>query len=124
MGTPWLKWATSGLGMALAIGAIGYLLWDGFTRDGMPPSIVVQAENVVERPSGYIVQIRAINTSGSAAETVVVTGELKRNGHTVETSQTTFELIPGNSEAKGGLYFSEDPRELALDLRPEGYIEP
>lgn len=123
-GNPLLEWIASGIGLVLAVGGIGFLLWNGITADETPPAIEVQAERVLERRSGYTVEIRAINSSPRTAETVVVAGELKRDGQTVETSQTTFQFVPGHSEERGGLYFSRDPRDLQLELRPKGYVKP
>ena len=123
-GTPWLEWLASGIGLVLALGGIGYLLWDGLTAEGQPPAIQVHAERIVERNPGYTVEIRATNSSPSTAETVVIEGELKRDGQAIETSQATFDFIPGRSEVRGGLYFSHDPRKLTLDFRPKGYVRP
>lgn len=123
-GTPWLAWSASGVGLLLAVGGIGYILWDGISRGGQPPSVQVEAERIVERQPGYIVEIRATNQSGSTAATVVIEGELKRDGQTIETSEATFDFIPGGSERRGGLYFTQDPRQLELEFRPKGYTRP
>jgi uncharacterized protein (TIGR02588 family) len=69
-------------------------------------------------------EIRARNRSGHTAAGVVVEGELKRDGQTVETSETTFDYIPGRSERRGGLYFENDPRQMELTVRPKGYANP
>lgn len=123
-GTPWLEWTAAGLGLLLAVGIIGFIILDGVSGNGQPPAVEVESRNILDRQPGYTVEIRAINRSGSTAATVVVEGELKRDGETIETSETTFDYVPGHSERQGGLYFSRDPRQFDLELRPKGYIRP
>lgn len=123
-GTPWLEWTASGLGLILAVGGIGYILWEGVTSGGQPPAVQVEVQTIVDRQLGYIVEIRATNRSGNTAAGVVIEGEIKRGGQTVETSETTFDYIPGRSERRGGLYFENDPRQMELTVRPKGYTEP
>ena len=123
-GTTWLEWLASGIGLILAVGSIGYVLWNGITGTDQPPDVQVQAQRIVDRQPGYTVQILAINLSERTAATVLVEGELKRDGRTIETSEATFDFIAARSERRGGLYFSNDPRQYELELRPKGYVRP
>jgi uncharacterized protein (TIGR02588 family) len=74
--------------------------------------------------SGYLVTIRAVNHGGQTAAGLMVRGTLRDGGTTIETSQTRFQYVPAESERKGGLYFSQDPRTFELSLRAEGYERP
>lgn len=123
-GTSWLEWTASGLGLVLAVGGIGYLLWDGMTGGSQPPAVQVEMRGIVDRQPGYTVEFRASNRSGNTAASVVIEGELRRDGETIESSETTFDYIPGRSQRRGGLYFSNDPRQFELQLRPKGYVDP
>lgn len=120
----WLEWTASGTGLILAVGGIAYILWIGVTAADRPPEVQVEARRIVERQPGYTVEIAARNMSGNTAAGVVVEGELRRGGQTVETSETTFDYVPGRSERQGGLYFTQDPRQFELELRPRGYVKP
>ena len=43
---------------------------------------------------------------------------------TIETSDITFDYVPGHAERKGGLFFRQDPRMHKLELRALGYQTP
>ncbi|MDQ4061153.1 MAG: TIGR02588 family protein [Pseudomonadota bacterium] len=122
--TPWLEWVASGIGLVLATGTIGYMSWQAFRADDAPPAVVVRMERIVPGGAGYTVEIRAANRGDATAAQVRIEGELKRDGQTVETSETTFDYVPGRSERKGGLFFNQDPRPLTLELRAKGYAQP
>ena len=51
-------------------------------------------------------------------------GRLLRNGQEVEKSQAQLDYAPAHAHRTVGLYFTHDPRELQLELVPEGYREP
>lgn len=75
--------------------------------------------------SGYLVQFNAFNEGGSTAEGVVIEGKLRRGPDpAVETSHTTLDYLPSHSELKGGLFFTQDPRQFDLQLRALGYEVP
>jgi uncharacterized protein (TIGR02588 family) len=122
--TLWLEWLASGLGLVLSVGAIGYVVWEGLQRTGLPPVVTVHVERTVETAAGYVVEIRAANQGDTTAAMVEVEGELKRNGETVETGGVTFDYLPGQSERKGGLFFKRDPRLHTLQVRAKGFVRP
>jgi uncharacterized protein (TIGR02588 family) len=42
----------------------------------------------------------------------------------IESSTSTIDYLPGESQRGGGLFFEHDPQTLRLVLRPLGYEEP
>jgi uncharacterized protein (TIGR02588 family) len=121
---PLLEWTTSGAGLALAAGMLGVLGWEAFQGGQTVPAVAVEIVQVVETPAGFTVEVRAVNHGDMTASDVAIEGELRRGEEVVETSETTFTYLPGASERRGGLFFTEDPRSGSLNLRPLGYVEP
>jgi uncharacterized protein (TIGR02588 family) len=80
---------------------------------------------VVELRHGHLVEVRAINERRATASRLKHEGVLVgRDGAAIERSQTTLDYLPGRSERAGGLFFTRDPRDLDLRLRPPGYVRP
>ena len=125
-GIPPLEWAAAALGLLIAAG-------DDRRRscsracaatDDPVPLLAVTAETVTPAAQNYVVTVRLTNDSGRTAAAVQVEGVLKRGEEEVETSIATVDYVPGHSEAKGGLVFTEDPRAHQLELRVTGYEHP
>lgn len=121
---PLLEWVIAGIGLLLVAGVLGLLLYKAIWKEPSPPQITVSVFSIVPTQNGYLVQFRALNQGSSTAEGVVIGGELRRGAETVESSQTTLDYLPANSERGGGLFFTHDPRQSELQLRACGYEEP
>ena len=68
--------------------------------------------------------VAALNEGGSTAEGVVVEGELRNGTELIEQSRIEIEFLPPHSRKRAGLFFSRDPKQFELRLRPHGYEEP
>lgn len=124
-GTPALEWTAAGIGAVLTLGLLGFLGWEAYERPGgTPPVIEVSLRDVVPAGKGYVAEITARNLSSETAAGVDIEGVLSRGGQEVEQAQATLDYVPGQSERRGGLFFSEDPSEGDLELRALGYAEP
>ncbi len=121
---PPLEWAAALIGLALVCGAIGTMVWLGLTRGSAPPDVSVQVEAVTALADGYVVTIRALNTGATTAADVTVEGELRNASGVAETSTMSFKYLAPQSEKRGGLFFSKDPRKFELTVRPKGYETP
>lgn len=121
---PLSEWLVALFGLVLVAGSIGFMAYTAIFADDPPPDILVAVEDIARTESGYRVRIRAFNRGGSTGAEVTVEANLKRGGETVETGELTFDYLPPHSERSGGLFFTEDPRTLDLDLRAKGYREP
>ncbi|NQE61282.1 hypothetical protein [Caulobacter sp. RHG1] len=118
---PPLEWAAAGVGLCLAATAIGLTAWDAAFGVDSPPAIEVRLTKVTPTPYGYVAQIEAFNHGGAPAAQVAVEGVLA--GAEPETASATFDYIPEQSRAEGGLIFEHDPRAGPLKLRAKGFIE-
>jgi uncharacterized protein (TIGR02588 family) len=120
---PW-EWAVALLGLVLVLGSIGFLAYQVVAGDDSPPDVLISADAILPVKSGYLVQIRAVNQGGSTAAELRIEGTLRSESGSVETSETVIDYVPAHSHRKGGLFFTQDPRQFSLQLRAKGYAEP
>jgi uncharacterized protein (TIGR02588 family) len=124
-GTPLSERIVAALGALFVLGSIGFLIYHAVGRDESPPDVRIVAAEIREQRNGYLVRFRALNEGGSAAAGLTVAGELSEtDGAVVERSETRIDYLPARSEHEGGLFFTSDPRDFTLRLRPEGYSKP
>ena len=118
------EWVVAGLGLVLVLATLGYLLFQAVTEPAEPPLIAVEAGQPRQFAAGYQLSFSARNAGNETAANVTIVGELLANGSPVESSQTTLDYIPAESQRNGGLFFSRDPGEYVLELRAVGYETP
>lgn len=124
-GKPLIEWLAALVGLVLTLALLGFVGWQAISApERMPPSITAKASEVTLTRGGFVVQIVVKNASPQTAARVEVEGTLTRDGSAAAKSSATFDYIPGNSERKGGLFFSQDPRSGELDIRTLGYAQP
>lgn len=121
---PAWEWGVALLGLALILGAIGFLAYQVVADGDSPPDILIRADAILPVTSGYLVQIRAVNQGGSTAAELRIEGTLRGESGRVETSETVIDYVPAHSYRKGGLFFTQDPQQFTLQLRAKGYAEP
>ena len=118
--TRWL----AGLGLLFVVGMFAMLLRESFSVSRPVATIAVRVDEVLTAPHGYLVSLKIRNSGDATAAALVVEGVLMRNGTTVETSFVTVDYVAARSERDAALFFSNDPRQSKLLVRPKGYIEP
>jgi uncharacterized protein (TIGR02588 family) len=122
--SPW-EWAIASVGAVAILSLIAFFIFQGMAGEKAPADVVIQQQPVVQVQGGYLVPIQMRNLGGNTAEGLEVEGTLKgRAGTTIETSETTIEYLPPYSKEEGGLFFTKDPRQYNLELRPKGYEVP
>jgi uncharacterized protein (TIGR02588 family) len=122
---PLLEWIAAGLGLVLTLGVLGVIGREAIAGDAEePPAIEVRAVSVRPLASGFRVEVVAANRAGGTGAAVAIEGELMSGETSVETSDFTFDYVPGHAERRGGLFFKEDPRKHRLELRALGYQQP
>jgi uncharacterized protein (TIGR02588 family) len=123
-GTSLLEWFAAALGGAILAGMIGYMVFFGLTNPGTPPTIVLTAGPIAQAGSSYRVEFTARNDGYMTAAGFEIRGVLRQGGAIVEESHAVIDYVPGQSERKGGLFFTRDPRQGALELYSGGYSDP
>jgi uncharacterized protein (TIGR02588 family) len=121
---PIWEWIVAGVGLVLVASVIGFLIYEAFTGNRLPPDVKLSVDSVVEIRNGFLVRITAVNEGGMTAEGVIVEAELRSGTEPVERSRTTIDYLPPRSEKRAGLFFTRDPRQLDLQVRSLGYEEP
>ena len=117
-------WAIAVLGLALVAASIGFMLYEAAAGDASHADVTVHVDSTLPTRNGYLVKFRAVNSGGSTVEGLTVEGTIRSGSETLETSDTVLEWIPAHSEREGGLFFTSDPRQHQLRLRPKGYENP
>jgi uncharacterized protein (TIGR02588 family) len=120
---PVLEWIASALGLMLVVGALGLIVYDAFVPD-TPLQLTAETTRIMAFEGRYLVEVMIRNNGGLTAAQVNVEGTLKQRGKKIEVASTTFDYVPAYSSAKGGLFFTHNPRTYPLQLRANAYQEP
>lgn len=121
---PLWEWVVAFFGLALVLGALGFMAYQAVAGDDSPPHVIVYTDVILPLDHGYLVQIRAVNQGGSTAAQLAVEGKLIGENGRVEMGETVIDYVPSHSYRQGGLFFSQDPRKYPLQLRAKGYADP
>jgi len=120
--TPALEWLAAALGLAALLFVFAVIGREAILAEtAQLPAIEVQARRVLPVPGGFVVEFEALNRSNGTAAAVTIEGVL---GDEVETSTATLDYVAGNASAKGGLFFTQDPRKHPVALRALGFQTP
>lgn len=123
-GIPLWEWVLAAMGGVMLLGVVGYITFHGIAYPEAPPEVVVETLGSSPSGAGYLVRFRARNRGNSTASALRISGQLLRDGRSVETSETILDYLPQQSQREGGLFFTENPANAQLVLRAEGYLEP
>lgn len=122
--TPVWEWIVAALGFISVTAVLGTALYRAVYQESKPPVLEISVESVMPTNSGYLVEFRVKNTGKQTAAALTIEGELKRGEKSVEKSTATLAYAPANSERRGGLLFTENPKEFELKIRATGYEKP
>lgn len=118
------EWVVGILCSVVVLVAVGYLFYRALTGPSLPPLVTVEAERILPAGRGYLVELRIVNEGTGTAANLTVEGALMQDTVAVEKSTATIAFVPAETERRGGLFFTKDPRRYRLDLRPTGYDRP
>jgi uncharacterized protein (TIGR02588 family) len=118
--TYWL----AALGTAFVLGSFAMLLRESLSDDPPVPQIAVRVDEILGSAHGYLVSLKIDNSGEGTAAALVIEGVLMRAGTYLETSLVTVDYVAAGSSRDAALFFSNDPRQGQLIVRPKGYIEP
>ena len=119
----WLEWTVFGLGLALVTGTLGFLIYDGTTARGRPPSIEVRLGEPHPTDHNFIVPVTLFNHGDETAEGVTVEVTLEAQGEP-ERAEFSVAFLPRRATREGWVAFRTDPRTGRLTPRVLGYEKP
>ncbi len=122
--TPFLELVVAVIGLLLIAATMGFMVYRAVWGSQSPPDIVVTIDSIQPVSNGYLVNINTVNNGGMTAQGLTIEAELSSNSESVETSEITIEYLPSYSERKGGIFFTNNPGDFELKVRPKGYEQP
>ena len=120
----WLEWIVFVVSLALVLGTLGYLLYDGATATEAPPSIQVRLGEQQRTPQNFIVHVAVTNDGGQTAEGVHVEVVLEGAGGEAERGEFVVAFLPRRATREGWVAFRSDPAAARLTARVLGYEKP
>ncbi|HYP54280.1 MAG TPA: hypothetical protein VEQ42_12100 [Pyrinomonadaceae bacterium] len=120
----WLEWGVFGVALALVVGTLGLLVYDGATQGGVPPDIRVELGAPERRGENYVVPVTVTNRGDVTAEGVRVEVVLEGGGAGPERSDFDIAFLPRRARREGWVAFRTDPRGGQLKPRVLGYEKP
>lgn len=118
------EWFTAAIGLLLLLSTLGYLLFETARHDDAAPVPELRVTAIEQQQGRYVVRVEVANRSRATAAALRVEGELRRGSELVERSEMEFQHVPGRSTRHGGLFFTQDPRALQLQLSARSYQKP
>lgn len=121
---PALEWVLGGLGGALLLTCIGFLIWHGVQGAYVPGEITIKVARTSSLGNQYLVEFEIHNAGTQTLAALNVTARVLDGEKELETAQTVIDYLPGRTNRKGGFYFRTDPRQHHLEIDPGGYQTP
>ena len=119
----WLEWAVFGVGAALVVGVVGFLVYDGATTADAPAEFRIELGRAERRGDGFHLPVRLTNSGGETAEGVIVEVLLEAAGQT-ERGEFVVAFLPRGSTREASVTFHNDPGTGRLRARVLGYEKP
>ena len=119
----WLEWVVFGLGLALVLGVLGFLAYDGATATGEPPRFRIELGRPERRGDGFHVPVRVKNEGGETAGGVAVEVTLEAAGAS-ERGEFVLAFLPRGGTREASVTFHTDPGAGHLRARVLGYEKP
>jgi uncharacterized protein (TIGR02588 family) len=124
-GTSPLEWFAAAIGLILLIFTFLVIGREAMMSEtDQIPTLETKVVRIVPISTGFVVEFEAVNRSSATAAAVEIEGVLGDPSHPAETSGATLDYVAGDSSARGGLVFRNDPRKLPLAIRARGYQTP
>ena len=122
----WVEWVVFAVGLALVLFVFGYLVYDGATMGGDPPSIEVRLGAPEQRAHNFIVPVTITNHGDETAEGIAVEVLLESDdaGREPVRGGLTIAFLPRRAKREGWVTFQRDPRGTRLTARVLGYEKP
>jgi uncharacterized protein (TIGR02588 family) len=122
--TPFIEWLIGGIGVALFVACVAFLVYEGLVNGEEPGPITASVIDVIEVGDGHVLTFKINNGGTQTLSNLQVSARLLEGEREIESATTMIDYLPGRSSQEGGFYFEHDPRTLTVEIRPEGYQKP
>lgn len=122
--TPFLEWVIGGIGVALLVSCVAYLIYDGLTNGEKPGAITASVIDIADVGERHVVTFKIENGGSQTLSNLHISARLLEGDREIESARTIIDYLPGSSTQEGGFYFEHDPRTLTVEIRAEGYQKP
>jgi uncharacterized protein (TIGR02588 family) len=119
----WLEWTMFAIGLALILGALGYLGHDALTMRDEPPHLVIELGAPAPRRHAFLVPVAVTNHGDATAEDVRIEVVLEAGG-VRERGEIDMAFLPRAATRRGWVTFHRDPGAGKLVARVLGYESP
>jgi uncharacterized protein (TIGR02588 family) len=120
----WIEWVTGTVCSLLVLSLIAFFCWEALTDKPLPPDLEIQQTSGSRISGQYRVTFDVTNRSTTTAAGVVVRGEIIGAGRPVESADVVFDYVAAQSRSSGAIFFSQEPGNRDLRIRPIGYTDP
>ena len=118
--TRWL----AALGLLFVLATFTLLVREWVSGGAPVANITIRVGEILPSSNGYGVSFKIRNSGKATAASLIVEGVLMRGDTRLESSLVTVDYVAAGSEREAVLFFSNDPRQGQLTVRPKGYIDP
>lgn len=122
--TPLIEWLLGGVGVVLVLACVAFLVYEGMINCEQPGAITTSVTDVTAAGTDYVVTFEIHNGGSQTLSNLHLSARLFDGEREVEHATAVIDYLPGRSSEAGGFYFRRDPRELRLEIRPEGFQRP
>jgi uncharacterized protein (TIGR02588 family) len=122
--TPFLEWLIGGIGVALLVTCVAFLIYEGATNGEEPGPVIATVLEVHHAGDIHVVTFKIRNGGTQTLSNLHVEAQLRDGNRDIERASTVIDYLPGHSSQEGGFYFKHDPRGLRVDIQPGGYQKP
>jgi len=122
--TPTWEKVVGSFGFVVLCMGIAYLCWSAWSDEKLPPDIAITVNSIKPISKGFLVKINVVNNGSEAVSLLQVEGQLTNSGGETEASTAELDYLASYSTGHAGLFFTTDPRQGDLQLRPLGFQPP
>lgn len=120
----WIEWITGLCATLIVLAITGWVLLEAITSADRPPELSVRILAINPVPGGWRVMFEVENTGDQAAAAVQLKASLVDGTKPMEEAELTLDYVAGESTARGGLFFTNNPAEYHLQIAPTGFTDP
>jgi uncharacterized protein (TIGR02588 family) len=123
--TPPLEVALGVVGAAILTFVVAYLIISALEGTGSGfPEIRVDRGAAQRQGQHWLLPIEATNVGKAPVAQLRIVAHLQPDGESSESGEMVIDYLAPGSSQPGGFFFSTEPREGTLSIRPVSYVEP